>query len=110
MKIDLRAGEIYLPARRPLRLNEARGVLVRCMEGIIWITIEGEADDVFLTPDQAWRIQRNGLCLIESLAEGRIRLEKSGQTFTARARLAIAAVAGKISRTNPAALAADWSV
>ena len=89
MKIDnLRTGEIHLAANHSIRLTAARGVLVRCTAGTLWITVSGEATDIFLTPGQAWRIPRNGLCLIESLGEGQLNLKKNSQTPAIKAKLA----------------------
>lgn len=84
MEIELRSGEIHLPTNSPVRLTGARGVRVCCTAGNIWITVSGEAEDFFLLPGQSCRIQRNGLCIIESIIEGRIRLEKPARLLRAR--------------------------
>lgn len=75
MKIELRSGEIDLPADRPIRLNRAQGIRLRCITGTIWITVAGQTEDIFLSPGESWQIAGNGLCLIESIADGRFRLE-----------------------------------
>jgi len=92
MKIDLLRSEIQLSSNKPIRLSNARGALVHCMNGTIWITVEGETADVFLSPGQDCRITRNGLCLIESLDRGNIRLEKARQTSGLKARLTLASL------------------
>ena len=76
MKIDLGSGELCLADNRPLSLREARGLRVVCTAGTIWLTVEGEAGDVFLRPGQSHCIVSNGLALIESIGSGRIRLER----------------------------------
>lgn len=75
MKIELRSGEIDLPADRPLRLSKARGIRLHCTSGVIWVTVAGQAEDIFLSPGQSWQVAGEGLCLIESIGHGRFRLK-----------------------------------
>lgn len=76
MKIDPGSGEFCLADNQPLSLRDARGVRVICTTGILWLTVEGEAGDVFLHLGQSHRIISNGLALVESIGGGRIRLER----------------------------------
>lgn len=76
MKIDPGSGEFCLADNQPLSLRDARGVRVVCTTGILWLTVEGEAGDVFLHVGQSHRIISNGLALVESIGGGRIRLER----------------------------------
>ncbi|PKO89794.1 MAG: hypothetical protein CVU18_03040 [Betaproteobacteria bacterium HGW-Betaproteobacteria-12] len=77
MKIDLGSGELCLADNHPLSLREARGLSVRCTAGTIWLTVEGEAGDVFLRAGQSYRLASNGLALLESIGGGgRLRLER----------------------------------
>ncbi|MGE5469974.1 MAG: DUF2917 domain-containing protein [Bacteroidota bacterium] len=101
MEIDLRASEIHLVDHDPIRLSAARGVLLCCTAGSIWITCAGEAEDIFLAPYQSWRIRHTGLCLIESIGEGRIRLEKSGQRFSVNTLLVGLSMLWQKSNTEP---------
>jgi hypothetical protein len=75
MKIDLGSGELCLRHGQPIRVTRAPGLRVSCVAGMIWITVAGEAADVFLAPGQSYRIKDQGLALIESIGEGRVRLE-----------------------------------
>lgn len=75
MKIELRSGEIDLPADRPIRLSKAQGIRLHCTSGTIWITVAGQTEDVFLSPGESWQIAGKGLCLVESIADGRFRLD-----------------------------------
>lgn len=74
MKIDLGSGELCLRHGQPLRLVRAAGVRVDCLAGNVWITVAGEPADVFLMAGGSYRIQGQGLALIESIGDGRIRL------------------------------------
>lgn len=76
MKINLQSGDYELSENTPIRLSNARGISVQCTAGTIWITLTGEAGDIFLQAGERWTIKSNGLALIESIGTGRIRLEK----------------------------------
>lgn len=76
MKINLPSGEYELCENTPIRLTNARGVSIQCTQGTIWITLSGEAGDIFLQAGECWSIKSNGLALIESVGTGRIRIEK----------------------------------
>lgn len=88
MKIDLGSGELCLADNHPLSLRDARGLRVRCTAGTIWLTVEGEAGDVFLRPGQSHRLASNGLAILESIGGGRIRLERPPRLAGLRRRLA----------------------
>lgn len=79
MKIGLGCNELYLREGQPLRLNDAGGVVIRCIAGTIWITMPGEISDIVLEPGACQEIQGRGLVLIESIGDGRIGLELPAQ-------------------------------
>lgn len=76
MKQTVWTQECGLQEDRPLRLERAAGVGILCLHGTVWLTQEGSAADVFLSPAQSWTIENNGLALLEAMrAEGaRIRI------------------------------------
>jgi hypothetical protein len=74
MKIDLGSGELCLRHGVPLRLVGAAGLCIDCQGGKIWITEAGEAADIFLMAGDSYRIAGQGLALIESIGDGRVRL------------------------------------
>lgn len=75
MNNDQVSAEIGLCQGRPMRLNDAAGTYVRCLRGIIWITVASEPDDVFLSAGQSYLIPRNGLSLVEWIDNSSIQLE-----------------------------------
>lgn len=79
MHIDLGSGELCLRHGEPVRLTRAAGLHIGCLAGTIWITVAGEPADVFLMPGHSYRIRGQGLALIESIGEGRVRLENVRQ-------------------------------
>ena len=76
MKIDFRSSELCLTNKQPMRLEEACGLRVACTAGVIWITVNGEADDTFLRPGQSHTISCDGLALIESIGDGKIHIDQ----------------------------------
>lgn len=68
--------EICLQPGHPVRLNDAAGTRVRCLQGTIWITVANEPDDVFLGSGQSYLIPRNGLSLVERIGNSSIQLER----------------------------------
>lgn len=70
------AEEICLLTPSPIRLTDAAGTQVRCLQGTIWITVASEPDDVFLRAGQSYLIRRNGLCLVEQIGDSSIQLDR----------------------------------
>lgn len=76
MRIDVSSGEIRLTENQPVSLRDARGLRIECTAGVVWITLSGQAADIFLTPGQSHRLRGDGLALIECIGDGSIRLGK----------------------------------
>ena len=75
MEIALTRAEIFLQDNHPVSLRSAMGVRVICTNGIIWITVAGQAEDIFLEAGQSHQLANNRLTLIESIGRGSIRLD-----------------------------------
>lgn len=89
MKIDLSAGEIQLANNQPICARQARGLSITCTSGVIWITVDGEPGDTYLMAGQTHELNSNGLAIIESIGDGRIRLHQP-EPFLQIRRLATA--------------------
>ena len=74
MEIFLNDGEIHLTENSPLRLRNAAGQGITCTSGTIWITVTGNARDIFLAPGESYRVQGNGLALVEAIGAGSIQI------------------------------------
>lgn len=97
MKIDLRDGELYLRENIPFRLSDAPGIAVRCTNGTLWLTITGEAGDIFLSSGESHRIRGTGRIVIESIGgDARVRFERAGVEHIARW---LATLSGKTGHT-----------
>lgn len=56
--VSLRPGAIHC-------IEDACGVRIRVQQGLVWLTEEGELDDVFLGEGDAYQIRGSGRILIE---------------------------------------------
>jgi|GEM_PF-1281867 len=74
MEIFLNDGEIHLTENSPLCLRNAAGQGITCTSGTIWITVTGNARDIFLEPGESYRVQGNGLALVEAIGAGSIQI------------------------------------
>lgn len=67
--------EFVLPPDHPLRIEGARGRVVQCIAGRVWITAHGLSEDVFLAPGECWRVAGNDRVLAEGVGgEAKVRI------------------------------------
>lgn len=83
MDLDLFNSELCLADDAPIRLLSARGVRIRCTSGVVWLTIAGEASDIFLAAGDSYLVRGRGLALLEAIGGGRVRFEKASLPLSA---------------------------
>jgi hypothetical protein len=67
-EVCLDRGEIF-------RLEgDRRGWVVQALEGRVWLTEAGAAEDVILEKQQTFRIDRKGVVLVQGLPSGQVRV------------------------------------
>ncbi|TXI76953.1 MAG: DUF2917 domain-containing protein [Dokdonella sp.] len=76
MNLKLNSSELCLAHNVPVRLPFAKGTRVICVEGVLWLTVSGEAGDVFLRPGEVYAIHGRGPAVLEAIGGGRARLER----------------------------------
>jgi Protein of unknown function (DUF2917) len=89
----------HLRAREVLNIRHGRGLAVRCLAGALWVTQDGDTDDVVLKAGECFVLDRDGLALVSApLAPATVLVEKAsrgapcaGQRFPAPGRLRPAA-------------------
>ncbi|HSD60019.1 MAG TPA: DUF2917 domain-containing protein [Burkholderiales bacterium] len=69
---------IHLGRKQLLELRNARGTLIQCHRGTLWITQENDGDDVILKAGETFEIQRGGLTLASSLDSAAVSVAKPG--------------------------------
>ena len=55
----------------------AAGTQIECLNGLLWITEEGEGRDVLLQPGDGIPLERDGRTLVEALKPSLVRLIES---------------------------------
>lgn len=75
MQFHHASAEFVLNENFPLAACNARGVIIRCTVGCVWITIAGKADDVFLAAGESWVCDGDGLLLIDALKRAQVMVE-----------------------------------
>lgn len=61
--------EVKVAAGEVLRLRDARGCGVRLQSGRMWLTQENDSRDFMLTAGERYRIEHDGLTLLEAFRE-----------------------------------------
>ena len=72
MQIDLSGSEFCLHSGQPLSLSHARGCRLRCTAGILWITVPGLVEDVFLESGDEFTVPDQGRVLVEAVDRARL--------------------------------------
>ena len=57
-----------------LEIKQAMGVTIECLEGSVWVTLDGDMRDVILDAGHAFKVDRKQLTLIQALDTARVRL------------------------------------
>lgn len=74
MHIELPCPELRLLPDQPLRLRRARGLAVACKSGIVWITVAGRIEDIFLRAGERYVVDSHALTLIEAVEPAAISI------------------------------------
>jgi hypothetical protein len=71
MHTDLKLAATLLQRGQLQRVQDARGHVVLCLDGTLWLTQEGDTRDVVLEAGDEARIDRDGLTLLHALRDAR---------------------------------------
>lgn len=74
MWISLKQGRVQLNGDVPVAFRRARGYWIECVDGRLWLTVNGQAGDFLLQAGERLRIESNGLALVAGLPAGSLRL------------------------------------
>lgn len=66
--------ELQMAAAELLALDGIRGTRLRCVEGSVWLTLDGDPRDVFLHPGDDFVVDRGGATLLHALAPTRLEV------------------------------------
>ncbi len=75
MNIKARIARLALPQRDTFTLEAARGALVRCLDGLVWITQDGDRADHLVGAGDSFRIDRDGTVVVQATRAARVAIE-----------------------------------
>lgn len=58
---------VHLERREMVVIDDARGQIIACESGELWITQDGDRRDIILTAGASWRIERRGPLVLSAL-------------------------------------------
>jgi len=67
VNMRLSRASVCLERGRGISLKDATGVVLTALTGRAWLTMEGDVRDIDLAPGTAYRIERDGLTLVNAL-------------------------------------------
>lgn len=70
---------IHLDKNELLELRNARGTLIQCHRGTLWITQEHDSGDVVLKAGDMFEIRRQGLTLVTSFDNAALSVVRPGE-------------------------------
>ena len=84
MQIDLSGSEFCLHSGQPLSLSHARGCRLRCTAGVLWITVPGLVEDVFLESGEEFTVPDQGRVLVEAVDRARLMVNPQSKVASNR--------------------------
>lgn len=75
MNIKARIARLALRQRDTLTLDAARGALVRCLDGLVWITQDGDRADHVVGAGDSFRVDRDGTVVVQATRPARLAIE-----------------------------------
>ena len=80
---DYNPTELKLTARSLQRVDDRASRVINCVQGIIWITQEGDLEDHVLMPGEQFEATKPGLVVVEALRDARLRITRSTPEYAA---------------------------
>jgi hypothetical protein len=84
MNIKARTARLDLRPRDTLTLDAARGALVRCLEGRVWITQDGDRADHVVGAGDWFRVDREGAVIVQATRPARVAIESPREDLPER--------------------------
>jgi hypothetical protein len=75
MNIKANTALLAMARGATLTLEDARGALVRCLNGRLWITQEHDRRDYFVDAGGTFRVDREGPTVVEAARDSRFVVE-----------------------------------
>ena len=69
------SARVCLQSGGGISFNDAAGVVLTSLSGRAWLTLEGDPRDIVLLPGVAYRIERDGLTLVNALETSLVEVQ-----------------------------------
>ncbi|TMJ26848.1 MAG: DUF2917 domain-containing protein [Alphaproteobacteria bacterium] len=66
MSNRLGADTLHLKPRELLDIHDGEGLLVTCVDGVLWITQSNDTDDIVLESGESFVLDRPGLAIVSA--------------------------------------------
>ncbi len=83
MKPGLTHHTLDLTNEGLLSIRDGQAARIRCNEGMLWITEEGEIKDTILAAGESYTIRHPGLALLTAFGVSRVTIEGPAETVRA---------------------------
>lgn len=78
MWLSLPPGSLTLKHAQIQSLRHAKGIIIHCQTGVLWLSEEGDARDIVLHAGQRYCLQTEGLIVLEAIGtEASLRIERA---------------------------------
>jgi hypothetical protein len=75
VKLNLRrGGAIVLDTHQCAEITDGAGLELTVAHGWVWLTQEADARDLVLSANESFRLDRNGLAVVQAFAPAQLRL------------------------------------
>ena len=75
MDLIIEAPVLALEPGQVVTLDDARGVRIRATEGSVWVTYEGNQNDLIVGPGETLVVARNGRTVVQAMQATRVALQ-----------------------------------
>ena len=75
METSRASARVCLESGGGMSFNDAAGVVLTSLRGRAWLTMEGDPRDIDLRPGVAYRIERDGLTLVNALETSLVEVQ-----------------------------------
>lgn len=81
MQLALKNSIFKIDGENKIALSDAHHVLIKCLAGKVWLTIDGMTEDFVLVTGEQLLIQGDGLALLQGLPLCTVQLSQSNPTI-----------------------------
>jgi len=80
--LNQQGAAIHLQQQELLTVRDGKGWKVQSLAGAVWITQEGELDDVILEAGESFTVERDGLTVIQAVGEATVVVSRQTHRVT----------------------------